>query len=103
MYSGKFSQMAFPGARDSSDQGGLEHEAGRVGRPLQDRPGGQGQEGRQVLCSCGEFLFEKKFVKRKESDNQSKTGFEIWIFQVRDWGSQGAANDVLQDYLKANK
>ena len=69
--------MAFPGARDSSDQGGLEHEAGRVGRPLQDRPGGQGQEGRQVLCSCGEFLFEKKFVKRKESDNQSKTGFEI--------------------------
>merc|ERR1719458_1656936 len=22
---------------------------------------------------------------------------------VRDWGSQGAANDVLQDYLKANK
>ena len=23
--------------------------------------------------------------------------------QVRDWGAQGAANDVLQDYLKANK
>ena len=58
LYSGKFSQITFPGARDSPDQGGLEHEAGRVGRPLQDRPGGQGQEGRQVLCSCGEFLFE---------------------------------------------
>ena len=43
------------GARDPTDQGGLEHEAGRVGWSLQDRPGGQGQEGRQVLCSCGEL------------------------------------------------
>ena len=36
-------------------------------------------------------------------------GVEMWpltkrfTLQVRDWGSQGAANDVLQDYLKANK
>ena len=41
------------GARDPTDQGGLEHEAGRVGWSLQDRPGGQGQEGRQVLRGCG--------------------------------------------------
>ena len=27
----------------------------------------------------------------------------LMIDQVRDWGSQGAANDVLQDYLRANK
>merc|ERR1712016_537380 len=33
------------GARDPTDQGGLEHEAGRVGWSLQDRPGGQGQQG----------------------------------------------------------
>merc|ERR1719192_2131323 len=33
---------SLPGARDPTDQGGLEHEAGRVGWSLQDRPGGQG-------------------------------------------------------------
>merc|ERR1719192_3315933 len=43
---------SLPGARDPTDQGGLEHEAGRVGWSLQDRPGGQGQEGRQVLRGC---------------------------------------------------
>ena len=25
------------------------------------------------------------------------------FLQVRDWGLQGPAHDVLQDYLKANK
>ena len=28
---------------------------------------------------------------------------DLCPLQVRDWGSQGAANDVLQEYLKANK
>ena len=94
-----FDQIAFAGARDPSDQGGLQHEAGRVGRPLQDRPGGQGQEGRQVLCSCG-----KSVSKCLEISKNLRAGWNIEKFvQVRDWGSQGAANDVLQDYLKANK
>ena len=44
-----------PGARHPPDQGGLQHEARRVGRSLQDRPGGQGQEGREVLRRRGEF------------------------------------------------
>merc|ERR1719270_1893687 len=47
---------ALSGARDPTDQGGLKHEAGRVGWSLQDRPGGQGQEGRQVLRGCGPRL-----------------------------------------------
>ena len=49
------SRLSLAGARNPPDQGGLQHEAGRVGWALQDRPGGQGQEGRQVLCSCGEL------------------------------------------------
>ena len=51
----KISRVSLAGARDPPDQGGLQHEAGRVGWAVQDRPGGQGQEGRQVLCSCGEL------------------------------------------------
>ena len=41
-------------------------------------------------------------VKEKCKRIRSKPKTSKFV-QVRDWGSQGAANDVLQDYLKANK
>ena len=68
----------------------------------------EGKARKVVKCSAAvvswfqssEFLAIDNF----ELSKNLRAGWNIESFvQVRDWGSQGAANDVLQDYLKANK
>ena len=59
--------------------GRLQHEAGRVGRSVQDRPGGQGQEGRQVLLRCRQGLGQGGARPRRSPGTQSIIRFFAFI------------------------